>query len=224
MTDLVTKYRKQSYRMIEWGLRKRDVPEEIIMQTVEQLRKDRAELARTTLSRRRNRAAWAEIIEALQHERRIVRTMLKYQTKEPAPERDAFVADYYHVLNELHARLTAKKREAKPPEHSHWVDFVPARIKTAFEDELNAIPVRARARVKQPFERRLPLLVYDRRKARLLRSTRSELKTAKERGDTDRADLLQTAIDIIHEIPEGEHIPNTWHPLVKKTDDEEELG
>lgn len=221
MTDLVTKYKSRTYRDIEWSLREQQTPDEIIQQTLAELRKARAEAKSAKLSRRRNDTAWAEIIEALQHERRIVRSMLRYKPKEPTPERDEFVQGYAHALNTLHARLTTLKKEGKPPAHSHWVDFVPGKIKDAFTEAVNAIPAKAKARVKQPFERRLPYLIHDRRKGRLLRATRSELTTAQATNDHDKIARLTKAIELIHAIPLGDHIPNTWHEVMRET---RELG
>jgi len=218
MADLITKYKNKSYRTIEWDLRYQKIPEEIIAATLSALREARAEAKRDKLRARRIDTAWAEIVEALQHERRIVRSMLRYKTAEPAPERDDLVNQYAYILNELYAKLAKRRKERMPPEHSHWVDFVPVRVRDAFEEAASSIPVRSRAKVKQPFERRLPLALYDRRKARLLRSTRAELHTMQEKGNADAVDLLEKAIALIHDIPEGNHIPNTWHEVINDAD------
>lgn len=221
MTNLVKKYRGKSYRDIEWGLRYQKTPEPIIEQTLIQLKAERAALTRHKLSSRKINAAWAEIIEALQHERRIVRSMLRYKTAEPAPERDDFVAQYAYALNELYARLAKYRRDGERPKHSHWSDFVPLKVKDAFIEAVNSIPTRSRARIKVPFERRLPYAIYDRRKARLLRSTRSELHTMEAKGATEYVDKLKEAIDIINAIPLGDHIPNTWHEVMRDEDTED---
>lgn len=218
MTNLVTKYKNKSYRTIEWDLRYQKIPEEMIATTLTALREARAEAKRDKLRARRIDTAWADIIEALQHERRIVRSMVRYKTAEPAPERDDFVNQYAYILNELYAKLAKRRKNRMPPEHSHWVDYVPVKVRDAFDEAANSIPVRARAKVKQPFERKIPLAVYDRRKARLLRSTRAELHTMQEKGDADAVDLLEKAIALIHAIPEGNHIPNTWHEVINDAD------
>lgn len=218
MADLITKYKTKSYRTIEWDLRKQGTPEEMIAATLSALRQARSDAKRDKLRTRRIDTAWAEIIEALQHERRIVRSMLRYKTAEPAPERDDFTNQYAYILNELYAKLAKRRKERIPPEHSHWVDFIPTRVRDAFEEAASSIPVRSRAKVKQPFERRLPLPLYDKRKARLLRSTRSELHTMQDKGNTDAVDLLEKAIDLIHDIPEGHHVPNTWREVIDAAD------
>jgi hypothetical protein len=218
MTDLVAKYKGRTYRDIEWDLRANDMPEEIIGQTLTAVRAARAEATRLKLSRRKNDEAWGEVIEALQHERRVVRSMMRYKTTEPAPERDDFINQYATLLNSLYARLAKQRKEYKPPPHSHWVDFVPARVRQAFEEAASAIPTRAHAKVKQPFERRLPLVLYDRRKSRLLRNTRLQMHTALDKGETEKADTLKRAIACIHEIPLGEHIPNSWQEVMRSAE------
>ena len=88
MTPLIRKYKTLSYREVTWRLRKENLPETLVMQTVEALRAERAEQHKRKLSARASNKAWGEVIEALQHERRIVRSMVRYKTAEPAPERD----------------------------------------------------------------------------------------------------------------------------------------
>lgn len=215
MTDNVRKYKGHSYRIIEWKLRHAGYPESEIIKTIEQLRKDRADKTRKTLAARVHKKAWNEIIEALQHERRIVRTMVRYKTAEPAPERDEFVQSYHDVLVKTYGKLDLMRRQGGMPEHTHWTDYVPQKVKDAFIEAITEIPPRNRAKIKIPFERTDPYALHDRRKGRLLRRTRTELKTAEDNGDDEKVAKISEALTLIHELPPNAHVPNTWHGLFK---------
>lgn len=215
MTPLIRKYKGRTYREIYWLLRKDSrLSEQGVEAQVAQLRAERAEQTKQRAAARVQRAAWGEIIEALQHERRIVRTMVRYKTAEPAPERDEFVNAYNEVLNKTYHKLTLLRREGKMPAHTHWTDYVPANIKDAFIQTLAEIPPRNRAKVKIPFERTDPYALHDRRKGRLLRKTYTERKTASDNGDVDRVAQLDEAIKRINALPPNAHVPNTWHALM----------
>lgn len=215
MTDLLRKYKGKTYRDIEWSLRYSETPEVIIIDTLDALRKMRAEAKKKKLANRAADIAWGEIIEALQHERRIVRTMVRYKTATPAPERDEFVANYNAVLTKTYGKLTMLRREAKMPEHQHWTDYVPEHIKEAFTQAAADIPPRNRAKMKQPFERTIPMDLNDKRRARLLRRTRTELQTAKMSGDAVLVDEIEQALEKIKALPNNAHVPNTRHGLDK---------
>lgn len=215
MTDLLRKYKGKTYRDIEWSLRYSETPEPIIIDTLDALRKLRAEAKRKKLANRAADIAWGEIIEALQHERRIVRTMVRYKTAEPAPERDEFVASYNAVLTKTYGKLSMLRREAKMPEHQHWTDYVPEHIKEAFTQAAADIPPRNRAKMKQPFERTIPMDLNDKRRARLLRRTRTELQTARMSGDAVLVDEIEQALEKIKALPNNAHVPNTRHGLDK---------
>jgi len=215
MTPLIRKYKGKSYREIYWLLRKdKRLSEEGVEKEVAQLREERKAQTQRRAAERVQRAAWGELIEALQHERRIVRTMVRYKTATPAPERDEFVNAYNDVLTKTYGRLTLLRRQGKMPEHTHWTDYVPATIKDAFVETLAEIPPRNRAKVKIPFERTDPYALHDRRKARLLRKTYAERITATDNGDVDKAALLDEAVKRINALPPNAHVPNTWHALM----------
>lgn len=219
MTPLIRRYKGRTYREIYWLLRKdKRLSEDMVEAEVAQLRAERAEQTKQRAAARVQRAAWAELIEALQHERRIVRTMVRYKTTEPAPERDEFVNAYNDVLTKTYGRLVLLRRQGKMPEHTHWTDFVPADIKDAFLVALSDVPPRNRAKVKIPFERTDPYALHDRRKGRLLRKTYTERTTAVDNGDVDKAALLDEAVKRINALPPNAHVPNTWHGLFKVED------
>ena len=97
--------------------------------------------------------------------------------------------------------------------------YVPSvQIKDAFVEAAAEIPPRNRAKIKHPFERTDPLDLHDRRKARLLRRTRSELQTVEEAGDMDKAERIRKAIEVINKLPPNAHVPNTWHGVTEEVD------
>lgn len=231
-----TKYDNMSYREIGWKLRYQRVPEPLIEQTLEMIRAWRAQ---RTAERRRDRErskAWSEVISALQHERRIVRSMVRYKTATPAPERDAFVRDYSDALETVYEKLLAKKRrEGGWPAFSHWTDFVPEKIKQAFKDEAELIPPRQRAKFKAPFQRTDPTKLRDLRQGRLLRRVYKDLLAVRQTlsisPNDERAKrklhALETAQIRIKDMDDSAHVPNHWADmvpelLVKNRNDEDE--
>lgn len=229
MANPYRKYDGLSYREIGWRLRYQHMPEALIEKTIEGIKEWRA--ART-LEKRRKRVretAWSEVISLLQHERRIVRAMLRYKTKDPAPERDEFVQAYFDVLTQLYERLLSKKNlgEGDPPrkempKHSHWVDYVPEKTRRAFKLAADEIPHRQKARFKEPFMRVSTFELHDLRKGRLLRKTRKDLQAVEQRllvsPDDEQAQrkqhALRTAVQRINAMEANAHVPNHWADVI----------
>ena len=147
---------------------------------------------------------------------KVLKHMCRYKTVTPAPERDEFVHAYNALLTKTYEKLVAKRRLLhQMPEHTHWTDYVPEKIKAEFRAAAEAMPTRHRAKMKMPFERIDSFDVHDKRKARLLRKINSEIKTAEAAGqDRKVADLLR-AKGVLKEMQPPAHVPNTWHGLLK---------
>lgn len=217
-------YDGQAYRDITWRLRNDGIEERLVQSIIENIRAFRNARTKDKAKRREQKKQWGELISSLQHERKIVRSMVRYKTSDPAPERDEFTANYMAVLDKLHAKLTTKsKATPELPEHSHWTDYVPIRIKAAFVEAALAIPTRQKAKTKTPFERRIPLALFDRKKNRLTRSIRKSMETLKLNRavelDTEKLDKqesnLRQALRILNNTDPGEDLPRTWHGLLK---------
>jgi hypothetical protein len=215
MRDPYRRFAKKTYREIIWALRHEEMPEGIIDLTVEAIKEQRRAISTAKRQRNAHRQAWDELIAPLQHERRIVRSMVKYRTSTQAPEREAFVQDYYDLLNKAYAKL-ASMRDARDtlPAHSHWTDYVPERIKDAFIVEASLIPIRVKAKFKEPFTRTVPAVIHNRRRGRLLRHINSELDSAVSSDDTDKANKLKAALKALSALPTNAHIPNHWAELL----------
>jgi hypothetical protein len=223
MSDPYRKYAGWAYRELRAKLINEGQTPEMADLTIAHLKQQRS--AQSIAKRQRNEAdkQWGEVVEALQHERRIVRSMVRYKTKTPAPEREEFVAEYFAVLNKLYERLEKLRRiDRELPEHTHWTDFVPDRVKEAFRVAADEVPPRDRAKFKQPFQRTSPINLCVKRKARLLRYTRATLATTIERLDEDPENaklmrkelLLRKAIDRVNALEDNAHVPNHWAQMV----------
>lgn len=234
MGDNYRKYAGWAYREIRAKLFSEGQTPEMADLTIAQLKQQRSAQSIAKRQRKELDKQWGEVVEALQHERRIVRSMVRYKTKTPAPERDDFVANYFAVLTKLYAKLEKTRHiDLALPEHSHWTDFVPERTKEAFRVAADEIPMRDRAKVKQPFQRTSPINLCIRRKARILRYTRATLETVIERLDADPENekltrkewLLREAIKRVNALPDNAHVPNHWAQMVPdliRPDDDKE--
>lgn len=224
MSNPFLKYDGLTYRELRYKFAAAGMPEAEIDLQLLRIREFRS--VRNTEKKRKRALSkqWGEVIAPLQHERRILRAMLRYKTKTPAPERDEFVEQYFNALTTVYERLCKKRDLDKMlPEHSHWTDYVPEKIKWAFIDAANAVPPRDKAKFKEPFQRTSPIALSALRRGRLLRYTRATLEALLVKqdvnGEDPRADrkekLLRLAIDRIKELPPNAHVPNHWADMVR---------
>lgn len=223
MADPFRKYRHYSYRELYWKLKRDGLPHDMIEKTLTAVREHRRALTTAKQKERERAKQWGEVISSLQHERRIVRSMVRYKTSEPAPERDEFVREYDALLTKLYDRLHAKRHLKNAlPEHSHWTDFVPAHIKEAFRVAADSIPPRQRAKVKEPFRRTDPTKLRDLRQGRLLRYIEKSLETViaklevapDDEATARREFVLREARKRVRAMPIDAHIPNHWRDVV----------
>lgn len=224
MRDPYKKYEGIAYRELRPKLVREGMSEQEAEETILDIKRTRA--VRSTNKRQQKELAkqWGEVIEALQHERRILRGMVRYKPKTSAPEREEFVSQYYALLTALYEKLCKKRSlEQELPEHSHWTDFVPDRVKDAFAVASNAVPPRDRAKFKEPFQRTSPINLAIRRQERLLRATRSTLEAVLVKQDVNVEDprldrkewLLREAVKRIKALPSNAHVPNHWADMVR---------
>lgn len=222
-----TKYRDLdglAYREIRSRLEREEMPEPLIEQTLQEIKYDRAARANHKRHTKERNKRWGEVIASLQHERRILRGMLRYKTKAPAPERDEFVEQYFAALTRVYDDLQKRKvLDRELPTYSHWTDYVPERIKQAFIEAANSVPPRDRAKMKEPFQRTDPLELAGLRRGRMLRYIRSTLESVQIRLDANPDDeaalrkdtLLREALKRVNETPANAHLPNHWADMVR---------
>ncbi len=222
MRNQYREFEGMSTRDIQWRLRNRGLPEPLIDKMIEGISTERKEKGNASRAKRVHTKAWRELFAVLQHERKIVRSMVRYKTATPAPERDDLVDAYFAVLNKLHDKLVALRYRGGMPEHSHWVDYVPQRIQDALIDAAAIIPPRHKAKLKEPFQRTSPTIMHNLRHARLLRKTEKERSTLLIRletnSDNDQVHIklkrIDTAIKRIKAMEDNAHVPDHWASMV----------
>ena len=156
MPNLLRKYHRKTLDQVRWSMRHQEMPEILIEQTTETLRKLRLEDRKRKAHAREMKKLWGEIINPLQHERAIVRSMVRYKPRTPAPERDEYVQAYDAALTKLYHKLIKIKTDTDAtPEHRHWVDYVPDHIRQALSQAAADVPVRPKSKFKLPFERKI---------------------------------------------------------------------
>jgi hypothetical protein len=106
------------------------------------------------------------------------------------------------------------------PERTHWSDYVPAHIRDEVHLLFDAIPYKAKAKVKLPFARTIPAILHNKRRERLLRSTRKALDRAQSEYAVTPSDenahtlsRIKEAMRIIRDMNMNEPVPATWHGL-----------
>lgn len=113
-----------------------------------------------------------------------------------------------------------------PNNGSHWVDWVPSTVREQVTALFDAIPRRAKAKRKVPFERKMPhlsridhgevLSVFEEQRIMLREKTERALEKvaqlAKVDPDTYSDDLerVKTALRYINDAKEGEILPKSW--------------
>lgn len=210
------------YRTLTRRLRK-SYPEPEVDRIIDEVKKYRKQRKNEHIHLCHARQRWGDLIAGLQHERKIVRTMLRYKPTSLAPERQEFVQAYAQVLDTLHARLCLRRDTTNElPEHDHWVDYVPERIKMPLRMAQENIPARTKARTKAPFERRIPSAIHKRVREKLLRNIQTEKDNAQRMLNINPDDAkavnkllrLNKALDTLNKMHPSEPLPNTWHGLL----------
>jgi|GEM_PF-4941718 len=222
MKNHYLKFDGMSYRDIRWRLHGQGLPDDLIEKTIATIQADRQERGDVQRRKKVHGKAWQELIAGLQHERRIVRSMVRYKTLTPAPERDEFVNAYYAALNKLHEKLTLLRRRGGMPEYGHWTDYVPQRIKDALTQAAAAIPPRHKAKFKDPFQRTSPIDLRNLRHGRLLRRTLKEREAVLLRLETNpedaqakrKVEILDTALKRIRALADNAYVPDHWRDMV----------
>lgn len=222
MPNLLRKYHRKTLEQVKWALRYQEMPEVIVESTVATLKELRLNDRKRKAHDREMKKLWGEIINPLQHERRIVRSMLRYKPRTPTPERDEFVAAYDMALTKLYHKLIKIKTDTDAtPEHRHWVDYVPEVVRLTLTQAAGDVPVRQKAKFKTPFERTLPAIEHNKQVSRLRRRTRTELETVERALSVDPEDedlrakhaRIKAAMAKIKLLKSNEAVPFTWHGM-----------
>lgn len=182
------------------------------------------------ITRHQRKLAWDNILKPLRYELNSARVGRKYDLTD-VQRIEAFDA-YIAVMEKLVARfehpsstlqqtpMQMAKDKNLPNDGEHWTDWVPARIKQPIADAFYALPHKAKAKRKLPFQRTMLLDQHAKAKLRLLKATNKEMDTLERKqavAPTDeRADKLKRirkAIKIIEAMEAHDVVPATWNTL-----------
>ena len=212
-------------------LAKQNIPRKTQTEIVESVRNEKRRLRSLAGRRLHHRRLWNELRLPLDYEVRLVRRMVSY--KGGSTVRNDALNGYLLVLGKLQDRLhklsqdldftpsEIAKDKKYPNNGVHWSDWVKREVKEAVLDLFDAIPKQGQ-KVKVPFERKIPVPLYNQLKARLLRRTEKELVHEKNHNLIEYTDerastikRIEQALAWIDASVEGEALPTTWHGFFK---------
>lgn len=189
------------------------------------------------IARTHRKAEWAHLMKPLQYELNNAKVGRAYDLTddERVEAFDAYIAVMEKLNNVLSGhksnleytpiQLARKKNDSAKGSHipnngEHWTDWVPARIKQPIHDAFMALPHKAKAKRKIPFQRTVTPSQHAQAKYRLWNATKKELETL-ERSNIFAFDekkaakiaQMQEALKIIDTLETNQHVPATWHTL-----------
>lgn len=209
---------------------KRGIPASVRKDIIDKARELKAEARSIRSSALIRRQSVGELLTPLRYEARLVRRMMQY---EGSPERAVALTGYLQVLDKLEERLNGYwatdeqslsdyiREKSVPNNGTHWTDFVPTHIKQRVNSLFSQIPPKAKARVKIPFERKVPMSAHYAAKDRLKRRTIKELNkvlAVHNAMPTSRTEDIVTdmrhALALLDKLNEHEPVPTTWKGLL----------
>ena len=211
-------------------LAEQNVPASTKREIMDAVRDEKKRLRSIAAKRVQYRRLWSELLEPLEYEARLVERMNRYRG---SVERDAALRGYLMVLAKVKQRMLKHeylgehtpsdiaKDKHYPNNGVHWSDWVRMDIKEAVLEAFAAIP-RERKKVKVPFVRKIPKLLHNKLKTRLIDRTNKEYDHEFRANAVDytdeRAALLKRmkqALEWIEALEVGEAMPTTWHGFFK---------
>ena len=209
-------------RMTEW---ERDHIKRIVAEQQAQVKSDNAKAKKLAFY-------WRILKEPLLVERKIVRSMLMYKKAFADERRIEAITAYAMVLDRLKSDFTLNEKHNKilpsqiikeknlPNGGIHWVDWVPLKVKNRVMDLFAEIPLKAKAKQKEPFVRRIPPELHAELRDRLYNRTEKELANEEREQliepTDDRAERItnmKKALTKLGYIAPYEPLPHTWHGL-----------
>jgi len=235
-------------------LNKKRLPDWFRAKLTNQILLAKSEHIKANASAKRKEYLWKQLLDPAKYEWKMVNLMLTktqqqmdsgyYANPDEGEARVLALAAYRACIGRwvLDAALEGKKlgdtplsvaREATkrfpagmPNDGKHWVDWVPDTVKKEISLLFDAIPHRARAKRKIPFERKLPplsrvdhgevLSVFEEQRLLLREKTERALEKVTKLAAVDPntyaddLDRVQTALRYINEAQEGEILPTSW--------------
>jgi hypothetical protein len=217
------KYMKMNTNELDRMLTQQGVPPLRVQEIVETVTEQKKAQRKAKAHKQQMDLQWGEFMAPLIHEHKTVRSIQRYKGSQ---ERTDALEAYALVLDSLKGRLHLLMREKNKtplqlyPERTHWSDYVPAHIRDEVHLLFDAIPYKAKAKVKLPFARTIPAILHNKRRERLLRSTRKALDRAQSEYAVTPSDenahtlsRIKEAMRIIRDMNMNEPVPATWHGL-----------
>lgn len=231
---------------------------EEVERKVEGIRKERALLRAKKVKHVRAVTYWRYLRTPLKREIEIAKSSLAYiksRGNDDTVKREAYEA-YLMVLGKLLHQFDvyAEVNPSDTPTQvlhqeqergklkfvtkgEHWADWVPAKVKLAVQDLFDEVPYRKQAKVKKPFERRIPKGSQRSRRTMLDEAMAKELDTLQVKHaaytaapgmsdallaelQTQRDRLMSTmrkikrAQSVLREKRDNKPFPITWHGLL----------
>ena len=177
---------------------------------------------------------WEELMCPLKYERKMIASLLKYQG---GVERAIALQQYLALIDTTIGKMTLAQRareftpyqiaEAanRPNKGVHWTDWITPTKKLEITKLFDAIPHKAKAKKKLPFQRTIPPTLWHALHARLLTRTEKELEVAKQKLNASRIEgkhdvierrelavsNIEQALVWIRNTTAGVALPVTWH-------------
>jgi hypothetical protein len=219
------KYMKMNTNELDRMLTQQGVPPLRVQEIVETVTDQKKTQRKAKAHKQQMDLQWGEFMAPLVHEHKTIRSIQRYKG---SPERTDALEAYALVLHKLKERLYLLMRDKNKtplqlyPERTHWSDYVPAAIRDEVQLLFDAIPYKAKAKVKIPFARTIPAILHNKRRERLLRSTRKALDRAQSEYAITPSDenahevsRIKEALRIIRDMGMNEPVPATWHGFFK---------
>jgi hypothetical protein len=182
------------------------------------------------ITRHQRKLAWDNVLKPLRYELNSAKVGRAYDLddEDRVEVFDAYIAVMEKLLNRF--AHPSRKREQTPMqlakdknlpnEGEHWTDWIPHRIKAPIAEAFYALPHKAKAKRKLPFQRTMMLDQHAKAKLRLLKSTNKELDTLERRQAVaptdereDKMRRIKKALKIIDAMQPHDVVPATWNTL-----------
>lgn len=233
----MTKYRDlipKTPNEIHNALLRKGLPPQLMEQVKGDIMSLKAHLKSQRAQRNQLQNLWNPLTQELAREKASVRSMRNYKRGHDVPERVEALDAYWLVLGTLQKKFQTMRREKLSPARvardkgipnagTHWVDWVPERIRARVTALFAAIPHVPHATHKTPFARSLTEVEWHKQVARLKTRTLTELDTAQRTVDamgggapprlTRRVSRLHAALLRIGRLSPTDPVPRTWHGL-----------
>ena len=182
------------------------------------------------ITRHQRKLAWDNVLKPLRYELNSAKVGRAYDLDDE--DRVEVFDAYIAVMEKLVSRFAHPSRKLEqtpmqlgkdknlPNDGEHWTDWIPHRIKTPIAEAFYALPHKAKAKRKLPFQRTMLLDQHAKAKLRLLKSTLKEMDTLERKhivAPTDEREdkmrRIKKALKIIDAMQPHDVVPATWNTL-----------